>query len=221
MTIKSLKPKNRDELKELIHQEINDKGERCSLNHIDTSLITSMNGLFIKSRFNGDISTWNTSNVEDMGFMFAASEFNGDISKWNTSKVTGMIFMFNASKFNKDLGKWNVSQVKDMSDMFGGSIFNGDLSGWDVGNVVNMSEMFYDSKFNQNIDSWCPYKIKNIQNMFDKCPITLPVWYNEDEQKIKKYLNMRRKINKEKNELNSKVQKIIVIKNGDGETFKI
>jgi surface protein len=54
-----------------------------------------MEGMFNHAKkFNGDISTWNTSKVEDMSGMFLDSNFNGDISKWDVSHVYNFWRMF-------------------------------------------------------------------------------------------------------------------------------
>ena len=117
-------PKDKDELKELVDQLIEKRGNEANLNDIDTSEITDMFKLFCRSNFNGDISEWNVSNVEDMDYMFYNSEFtskNGDISNWNVSKVEDMSSMFSYSEFNGDISNWDVSNVKDMGGMFLGS----------------------------------------------------------------------------------------------------
>ena len=86
-----------------------------------------------------------TSNVVNMRGMFAGTKFNQNISKWNTSKVTDMSHMFSgATAFDKPLNNWNVSNVTDMSRMFlRAGAFNQLLHNWDTSNVTDMSWMFY------------------------------------------------------------------------------
>ena len=102
----TLFPKTKDELLEMIKNEISENGNECSLNHIDVSKITDMSKLFSFSNFDGDISGWNTSNVTNMNRMFLASEFNGDISNWNVSSVTDMRYIFRDSLLENNPPKW-------------------------------------------------------------------------------------------------------------------
>ena len=83
-----------------------------------------------------------------MTSMFNISKFNGDISGWDTSSVEFMDAMFENSKFNGDISGWDTSSVHDMSGMFGKSVFNGDISAWDTSSVKFMDAMFENSKFN-------------------------------------------------------------------------
>ena len=117
----TLFPETKDELKQMIEDEISENGNECSLNHINVSKITDMSNLFRYSEFNGDISEWDVSSVRDMYSMFDSSKFNGDISDWDVSNVTNMYCMFYGSKFNGDISDWDVSSVKDMGYMFGNS----------------------------------------------------------------------------------------------------
>ena len=64
--------------------------------------------MFKDSKFNGDISKWNTSNVKNMVSMFENSIFTGDISKWDVSNVEYMGRLFRNSKLEKlnKLPRW-------------------------------------------------------------------------------------------------------------------
>ena len=126
----TLFPKTKDELKQMIKDEISKNGNECSLNHIDVSEITDMSYLFRESKFNGDISDWDVSNVKDMSYMFADSDFNEDISKWNVSNVEDIGVMFCGSKFNGDISKWKVSSLKRKSLMFFNSPLQNNKPKW-------------------------------------------------------------------------------------------
>ena len=161
-----VQPRTKEELKQIIKDTIKEKGNKCDLNFIDTSLITDMSGLFDSSDFNGDISKWDVSNVKNMSEMFDGSKFNGDISNWDVSNVEDMAYMFCVSNFNTDISKWDVSNVKDMSKMFYDSKFNRDISKWNVSNVKDMSEMFEYSKFNRDISKWNVSNVKDMSGIF-------------------------------------------------------
>ena len=92
-------PKTKDELKDLINQLIEERGNEGDFNDIDTSEITDMSDLFDnidnRDEFNGDISNWDVSNVKSMSYMFYdCISFNQDISNWDVSKVIHTGFMF-------------------------------------------------------------------------------------------------------------------------------
>ena len=102
-------PKSTTELRKILWDLLEKRGENADLNDIDTSKITFMDSLFSDSDFNGDISQWDVSNVEDMDFMFYNSNFtgeNGDISNWDVSKVEHMKDMFLKSPLEKNPPKW-------------------------------------------------------------------------------------------------------------------
>ena len=82
----TLFPKTKEELVEIIKNEIADNGKKCSLNHIDVSNITDFSYLFASIKapetyglnlFNGDISDWDMSNATNLWGMFYGSSFNG------------------------------------------------------------------------------------------------------------------------------------------------
>lgn len=115
---KTIQPKNKLELQEIIEQEISIHGNNCDLNHIDTSLITDMSGLFCRSEFNGDISKWDTSEVVNMCSLFESSIFNGDISKWNVRQVKSLLGAFKNSDFNQSIDEWVALKLQDMRMCF-------------------------------------------------------------------------------------------------------
>ena len=76
-------PETKEELKKLLKQLIEERGNEGDFNDIDTSEITDMSDLFASmTKFNGNISKWNVSNVTNMSEMFVwCKSFNSDISK--------------------------------------------------------------------------------------------------------------------------------------------
>ena len=192
------RPKNKEELVNIIINEIETNGPDCSLNNIDVSNITDMSYLFmggdplkyvhghsVLSNFDGDISNWNVSNVTDMKYMFSECQYtgkNGDISDWKVSKVNDMDGMFADSNYNGDISNWDVSNVTNMFGVFYNSKFNGDISNWDVSNVKRFDAMFRNSKFNGDISKWQinPVAKRRMAGMFTNSPLenNPPAWYN-------------------------------------------
>jgi surface protein len=139
----------------------------------NTSAIKNMNGIFCcASDFNQSIGGWDTSSVTDMGYMFyMASKFNQDIGDWNTSAVISMANMFgSAKKFNQNIGSWNTSNVQEMQNMFYKAVdFNQNISSWDTSSVTNMEKMFRMAVgFDQNINGWDTHSVTNMKQMFNK-----------------------------------------------------
>ena len=107
------KPKDLDNLKDLLERMVEVRGDEGDFNDIDTSEITSIELLFAINTFNGNISGWDVSNVKNMKCMFNnATSFNQPIGKWDVSSVKNMSFMFRkTTSFNQDISKWNIQGV--------------------------------------------------------------------------------------------------------------
>jgi hypothetical protein len=110
--------RDREELSHLIKTEMSIWGSNCDLNHIDVSKVGDMIGLFMGSRFNGNISKWDVSNVRNMAYMFTDSKFNGDISQWNVSNVKDMSGMFQKSEFEQDINNWLPKKLTESCSLF-------------------------------------------------------------------------------------------------------
>ena len=169
-------PKNKEELKKLVEQLLEERGPDANLNDINTSNITDMQGLFSGLEpHNIDIRFWDVSNVEDMSFMFyTCSNFNCDLSQWDVSKVKNMYGMFAfCEKFKGDgLENWKVNKVQNMNSLFCGcENFDCNLSNWDVSNVENMRSLFYNC-FNfsgKGLEKWKTIKVTTMVDMFYNC----------------------------------------------------
>ena len=135
-----------------------------------TSGITDTSNLFQSTSFNGNISSWDTSQVTNMEYMFDLAEsFNQDISKWDTSKVTNMESMFqSATSFNQNIGSWDTSQVVNMGYMFTeATSFNQSIGNWNTSQVTSMRFMFrFATSFDQNIGSWDTSQVTDMDLMF-------------------------------------------------------
>ena len=168
---RSVQPKTKEQLSNIILKTIQNDGYECNLNFIDTSNVTDMSGLFKGMEyFNGDISAWDTYNVTNMGGMFkGAKSFNQPIGSWDTSKVTNMCGMFSgAESFNQPIGNWDTSKVTKMCGMFSGAkSFNQPIGKWDTSRVTDMYSMFCNaSSFNQPIGNWDTSKVIDMGGMF-------------------------------------------------------
>ena len=168
---RSVQPKTKEQLSNIILKTIQNDGYECNLNFIDTSNVTDMSGLFKGMEyFNGDISAWDTSNVTNMGGMFnGAKSFNQPIGSWDTSKVTNMCGMFSgAESFNQPIGDWDTSNVEGMNYMFSGAkSFNQPIGNWNISKVSQMGGMFSGAEsFNQPIGNWNTSKVTYMSGMF-------------------------------------------------------
>jgi surface protein len=179
---------------ETMLREMVESGE--DVTRVCTSKVIDMGGVFYRTQFNQDISSWDVSNVTDMRSMFSGdvisgnfTPFNQDISLWDVSNVTNMRYIFHASSFNQSIGNWDVGKVTDMSNMFSISPFNQPIGNWDVSNVTNMKNMFVWTPFNQPIGNWDVGKVTDMSNMFSISPFNQPIG-NWDVSNVTNMKNM-------------------------------
>ena len=87
---------------------------------------------------------WQTDNVTDMRLMFArCSKFNQNISNWNTSNVTNMVGMFDCDGaptgvFNQPIGSWDMSNITSLNFFLRSQgSFDQDISGWTIASLTS------------------------------------------------------------------------------------
>mgnify|MGYP004647419087 CR=1 FL=1 len=179
--------------------------KKCNLVNLDTSDVTTMEGMFAETSRNSQsftlsgLESWNTSKVTNMSYMFVLAGGNattwniGNISNWNTSSVTNMSSMFyGAAESAKDyhlgnISNWDVSNVTNMSDMFSSfaanvTTFHFDLSNWDTSKVTNMSYMFNQTGHRAttwsvgNLSNWNVSNVTNMSSMFSAAGYDATTW---------------------------------------------
>lgn len=124
-----IRPKNRQQLQDIIIKRAKENPIKPYLNDIDTSHITDMQDLFrLPECYNTeilDISDWDTSNVTTMKMMFYGCKNLKYIKfseTFDTSKVKTMRGMFEYchSLVNLDLQSFDTQKVKNIDYMFCG-----------------------------------------------------------------------------------------------------
>ena len=120
--------------------------------------------------FNTDASFRHVQSYKHEQNVHGASKYNGDISGWNTAQVTNMYQMFSgASAFNKPIGEWVVTRVTTMEEMFQGQSFQPNLSAWNTSSVTAMRGMFYKaSSFDSEINEWDTSRVTLMEDIFMK-----------------------------------------------------
>lgn len=151
-----------------------------------TSVIDMSEMFYGASKFNVNISNWNTSNIQEMAWLFYnAVLFNQPLDSWNITNVYTIRDMFNwAISFNQPLNSWNTSSIYDMYQTFNlANNFNQPLNNWDTSTAGNMWSMFKNAaSFNQDLTSWCVANIETEPMFFaSSSPLATnwkkPVWW--------------------------------------------
>ena len=158
------------------------------LEHLNTSQVTSMSGLFwgCGSLTSLDLSRFDTSKVTSMSGLFSGcgSLTSLDLTCFDTSKVTDMRGMFEGcgSLTSLDLSSFDTSKVTDMEEMFSGceSLTALDLSSFDTSEVSYMRGMFYSCKSLTALDlsSFDTSKVTDMRGMFYSCESLTTIYCN-------------------------------------------
>ena len=133
----------------------------CDLSNWDVSNVYNMEGTFcgcLEITDNG-IGNWNMKKVETIEDMFRnCSKFNGDLSNWDTSNIFQMRSAFMSCKNfeGKGLKNWDVSNVKNFCYMFSNSEnFEQDLNKWKLRDDARTQYMFdYCEKMKNKFPNW-------------------------------------------------------------------
>ena len=162
------------------------------LKYIDTSKVTSMNGMFrnCTSLTKLDLSNFDTSNVADMNRMFdrCSSVTTLDLSGFDTSNVKSMsdIFIRCYSLKEINLSSFNTSNVTDMTEMFYncGSLKELNLSNFDTSNVTSISGMFaYTQLTKIDLRKADFSNVINYGYVFDRIPTNVTIYVKDSAQK--------------------------------------
>ncbi len=147
------------------------------LEHIDTSMVTRMSGLFYNcsSLTSLDLSSWNTDEVTIMSTMFyncsALETLN--VSTWTTPKLTTMYWMFRrcSNLRSVDLSRWEANLERDQEYMFFdcSELTSLNLGNIKTDNVTNMTGLFYGCNKLKSLDlsGWNTTKVTSANAMFD------------------------------------------------------
>ena len=150
-----------------------------TFNHIDTSNVTSMDGMFegCQALRKLDLSSFDTSKVIEMHYMFSGCQAleTLDLSSFDTSNVTSMEWMFNECQALRklDLSSFNTSKVIEMHYMFSRcqALKELDVSKFDTSKVIDMEYMFSrcEALTKLDVSNFNTSKVINMGHMFDGC----------------------------------------------------
>lgn len=174
---------------------------------VDTSNVTSMNGMFLDCTSLINVPLLNTSNVKYMQEMFrGATAINYlDLSKWDFSKVVGFCDnnntnggMFSECSNLRTLILPDVfctSNITNLRYMFSNckSLQSVDLSSWNTSNVTNMSYLFLQCSelTSINLNGWNTSNVNDMTDMFYYCSSILSIDLSSfDTSKVTKMRRM-------------------------------
>ena len=147
--------------------------------NLDTSDVTSMNGMFYycPKLTSINLSNFNTSNVTAMAAMFygCSALTSLDLSSFDVSNVIYMQEMFYdcSALVSLDLSNFNASKVQTMDSMFCGcsELTTLNLNGFRASSVTIMTGMFYYCSKLTSLDlsSFDTSNVTTMSHMFNSC----------------------------------------------------
>lgn len=136
---------------------------------LDTSNITTMEGMFSKCYSLTTIPQLNTSNVTNMNNTFNGCGSLTTIPQLNTGNITNMHNMFYDCYSLKTIPQLDTNNVTNMNNMFYACYSLKTIPQLDTGNVTNMDDMFYRCQSLTMIPQLNTGNVTNMSNMFANC----------------------------------------------------
>ena len=139
------------------------------LEGVDTSGITTMNGVFYSCGSLTTVPLFDTSNVTEMSDMFTYCRSLTELPLFDTSNVQNMSAMFCRCEKLTNLPLLDTSNVTDMGTMFGECKSLTNVPSFDTGNVKDMSSMFYSCTSLETVPLFDTSNVTNMFGMFRYC----------------------------------------------------
>ena len=136
---------------------------------LDTSNVTTIEGMFSKCYSLTTIPQLNTSNVTNMNNTFNGCGSLTTIPQLNTGNITNMHNMFYNCYSLKTIPQLDTNNVTNMNNMFYNCYSLKTIPQLDTNNVTNMDSMFYNCHSLTMIPQLNTGNVTNMSNMFVSC----------------------------------------------------
>ena len=138
--------------------------------NIDTSNVTSMNGMFDSCYSIKTVPLYNTSKVTNMDNMFRYCGNLSSVPAFDTSNVTTMCCMFISCKNLTSVPLFDTSKVTSMEAMLKDCGNLSSVPAFDTSNVTNMDDMFNVCKSITTVPAFDTSKVTSMEFIFSSCP---------------------------------------------------